>query len=120
ALDLPVDRRPSWRHRHLATAPVTPDQFVRFQANFASERLSSRPDPNAPITGMRFYEAAAYCNRLSALEGLPPTEWCYEPNPQGQYAVGMKVATNSLQRTGYRLPTEAEWEDACRAGTVTH
>jgi formylglycine-generating enzyme required for sulfatase activity len=77
------------------------------------------PDPQGPWIACAWYTAAHYCNWLSEQEGLPKDQWCYLPNESGAYAEGMTIPADVLQRTGYRLPTRAEWEYACRAGALT-
>jgi hypothetical protein len=46
----------------LAAAPVTKEQFLRFQPSFSHSEMMRYPSPTCPIGGVRWYEAAAYCN----------------------------------------------------------
>ena len=68
------------------------------------------------MTSVSWHLAAEYCNWLSDQEGL---ERCYEPIDREQQPGEMKPAADCLSRNGYRMPTEEEWECACRAGTRT-
>lgn len=89
---------------YIAPTEVTQAEYQAI----AGSNPSENPGEQLPVENVSWYDAIRYCNALSEAEGLEPC-----------YTISGSTVTWNKAANGYRLPTEAEWEYACRANTDT-
>lgn len=89
---------------YMSAYEVTQQEY----ASVMGENPSNFSGDTLPVENISWLDAVAYCNARSEQEGLTPV-----------YTIDGGSVSWDRSANGYRLPTEAEWEYACRAGTAT-
>ena len=109
-------RDPKWKNDlEVSDCETNVEEYLRFFGEHPYDKQVS-PNPDSPVNSLDFSRSAAFCNWLTVEETAGNLAYLAET---GRTEVRFFPITDDLERTGYRLPTDREFEAVSRGGATS-